>query len=73
MTVVRVLLLLMFAVIAQAAQAITGEKAEFKKVADDVYAFVGKLNDRLFRTSPPRGQAAGSASPSRWSKSCSGR
>ena len=45
MTVVRVLLLLMFAVIAQAAQAITGEKAEFKKVADDVYAFVGKLND----------------------------
>jgi cyclase len=25
--------------------AITGEKAEFKKVADDVYAFIGKLND----------------------------
>ena len=45
MTVVRVLLLLVFTVIAQAAQAITGEKAEFKKVADDVYAFVGKLND----------------------------
>jgi cyclase len=45
MTVVRVLLLLTFTVIAQAAQAITGEKAEFKKVADDVYAFVGKLND----------------------------
>src|SRR4249920_2719802 len=29
----------------RAAFAITGEKAEFKKVADDVYAFVGKLND----------------------------
>ncbi len=27
------------------AHAITGEKAEFKKVADDVYAFIGKLND----------------------------
>jgi cyclase len=27
------------------ADAMTGEKAEFKKVADDVYAFVGKLND----------------------------
>src|SRR5262249_18298218 len=45
MTAVRVFLLLMFTVIAQAAQAITGEKAEFKEVADDVYAFVGKLND----------------------------
>src|SRR5882724_10947600 len=45
MTVVRVLLLLAFTVIAQAAQAITPEKAEFKKVAEDVYAFVGKLND----------------------------
>src|SRR5882672_2771338 len=28
-----------------AALALTGEKAEFKKVADDVYAFVGKVND----------------------------
>src|SRR5262245_43119250 len=46
MTVVKVLLLLAFTVIVpQVAQAITGEKAEFKKVADDVYAFVGKLND----------------------------
>src|SRR5262245_39557741 len=46
MTVVKVLLLLAFtAIVPQAAQAITGEKAEFKKVADDVYAFVGKLND----------------------------
>ena len=27
------------------AHAMTGEKAEFKKVADDVYAFIGKLND----------------------------
>ena len=27
------------------AHAVTGEKAEFKKVADDVYAFIGKLND----------------------------
>jgi cyclase len=27
------------------AQAITGDKAEFKKLADGVYAFVGKLND----------------------------
>src|SRR5437867_1417085 len=45
MTVVRVLLLLAFTVIAQAAHAITGEKAEFKKVADDVYAFIGKRND----------------------------
>src|SRR5436309_10768828 len=45
MTVVRVLLLLAFTVIAQAAHAITGEKAEFKKLADDVYAFIGKRND----------------------------
>jgi cyclase len=26
-------------------EAITGDKAEFKKIAEDVYAFVGKLND----------------------------
>src|SRR5262245_45679234 len=46
MTIVRVLLLLALTAIApQMAHAITGEKAEFKKVADDVYAFVGKLND----------------------------
>ena len=46
MTVVRALLLLALTAIApQAVHAITGEKAEFKKVADDVYAFIGKLND----------------------------
>src|SRR5262245_31419246 len=33
------------AAMAASAHAITGEKAEFKKVADDVYAFIGKLND----------------------------
>ena len=27
------------------AYAMTGDKAEFQKLADDVYAFVGKLND----------------------------
>ena len=27
------------------AKAITGEKSEFRKLADDVYAYVGKLND----------------------------
>lgn len=26
-------------------QAITPDKAEFKKLAEDVYAYVGKLND----------------------------
>ena len=25
--------------------AVTGDKAEFKKIAEDVYAFVGKRND----------------------------
>src|SRR5262247_2292867 len=46
MTVVRVLLLLaLIAIVPQAAQAMTGDRAELKKVADDVYAFVGKLND----------------------------
>jgi cyclase len=46
MTTVRVLLLLaLIAIAPQTAHAITPEKAEFKKVADDVYAFVGKLND----------------------------
>src|SRR5215207_2349900 len=32
-------------VLPHAAHAITGEKPEFKKVADDVYAFIGKRND----------------------------
>jgi cyclase len=39
------LLLALAVAMPQGAQAITGEKAEFKKVADDVYAFVGKRND----------------------------
>jgi len=33
------------ALLPHAAFAITGDKAEFRKVADDVYAFVGKRND----------------------------
>src|SRR5919197_4759471 len=46
MTVVRVVLLLaLIAIAPQVAHAITPEKAEFKKIDDDVYAFVGKLND----------------------------
>jgi cyclase len=46
MTFVRLLIVLaLAAVVPHSARAITGEKAEFKKVADDVYAFVGKLND----------------------------
>jgi cyclase len=36
-------LILLFAPLA--AYAMTGDKAEFHKLADDVYAFVGKLND----------------------------
>jgi glyoxylase-like metal-dependent hydrolase (beta-lactamase superfamily II) len=38
-------LLLVFLAAQQAAHAITAEKTEFKKIAEDVYAFVGKLND----------------------------
>jgi len=46
MHVVKLVLLLVLATVApQPAHAITGEKAEFKKLADDVYAFVGKRND----------------------------
>src|SRR5215470_12634863 len=45
MTVVKALLLLTFTLLAPAAQAVTPDKAEFRKVADDVYAFIGKLND----------------------------
>jgi cyclase len=44
MRVLKVLIFLAL-IAAQPAAAITGEKAEFKKVADDVYAFVGKRND----------------------------
>ncbi len=46
MSFVKVLALLAFAaILPHPAQAITADKAEFKKVADDVYAFVGKRND----------------------------
>ena len=46
MRVIKLVLLLVFAgALPQAAHAITGDKAEFKKVGDDVYAFVGKRND----------------------------
>jgi len=45
MSVVKALLLLAFTLIPQMAHAVTGEKAEFKQVADDVYAFIGKRND----------------------------
>ena len=41
----RLLLIAASAMFAAHASAMTGEKAEFKKVGDDVYAFVGKLND----------------------------
>jgi cyclase len=46
MYVIKLILLLVFAgALPQAAYAMTGDKAEFKKVGDDVYAFVGKRND----------------------------
>jgi glyoxylase-like metal-dependent hydrolase (beta-lactamase superfamily II) len=45
MTVMRALLLVLAVTLPHGALAITGEKAEFTKVADDVYAFVGKRND----------------------------
>ena len=46
MKILNVLVFLVFvALIPHAALAITGEKAEFEKVADDVYAFIGKRND----------------------------
>jgi cyclase len=41
----RVLIALIILLVPAAANAMTGDKAEFKKLADDVYAFVGKLND----------------------------
>ena len=41
----RVLLLGVAVALAASAHAITGDKTEFKKVADGVYAFIGKLND----------------------------
>jgi cyclase len=42
---VLALLVVPQALVPRAALAITGEKAEFRQVADGVYAFVGKLND----------------------------
>jgi cyclase len=46
MKFIKVLALLAFAaLIPQGAHAVTGDKAEFTKIADDVYAFVGKRND----------------------------
>jgi hypothetical protein len=41
----RFLAVLAFSGVAFAAHAITGEKAEFKKLAEGVYAYVGRLND----------------------------
>jgi cyclase len=41
----RLMLVCASVVLAASAHAITGEKPEFKKVADDVYAFIGKRND----------------------------
>jgi len=46
MNVLKLLLpIALAALMPQAALAVTGGKAEFKKVAEDVYAFVGKRND----------------------------
>jgi cyclase len=46
MKVLKLLLLLaLAALLPQPAHAITGEKPEFRKIAEDVYAFIGKLND----------------------------
>src|SRR5438876_496137 len=46
MNVLKLLLPIALAALApHSALAITGDKAEFRKVADDVYAFVGKRND----------------------------
>src|SRR6266568_1268614 len=46
MNVLKLLLpIALAALMPHAALAVTGDKAEFKKVAEDVYAFVGKRND----------------------------
>src|SRR5713101_9458916 len=46
MNVLKLLLpIALAALVPCAAFAVTGDKAEFRKVADDVYAFVGKRND----------------------------
>jgi hypothetical protein len=44
-SLVRIVLVGVAFLFAAPAFAITGEKAEFVKVADDVYAFIGKRND----------------------------
>jgi len=41
----RLLPIALAAFLAHSGLAVTGDKAEFKKIADDVYAFVGKRND----------------------------
>jgi len=41
----RFLLLLGFVALPGAAHAVTGERAEFRRLADGVYAFIGKRND----------------------------
>ena len=41
----RLFILLILLLAPLGAHAMTGDKAEFQKLADDVYAFVGKLND----------------------------
>lgn len=41
----RLLIPLILLLVPLGAHAMTGDKAEFQKLADDVYAFVGKLND----------------------------
>ena len=44
-TKILALLALIALFLPHSAAAVTGDKAEFKKIADDVYAFVGKRND----------------------------
>ena len=45
MNYLRLILVCALAIAAGAADAITPDKTEFRKVADGVYAFIGKLND----------------------------
>src|SRR3989442_121513 len=53
MNVLKLLLpIALAALMPHAALAVTGDKAEFKKVAVDVYAFVGKRNDALKDVDP---------------------
>src|SRR5690349_6274125 len=41
----KLLALLALAAVARPGSAVTGEKAEFSRIADGVYAFIGKRND----------------------------